>query len=351
MKILVTGGTGFIGSHLVDLLAKKNYDIRVLVRKGEVHPAYKDEASKDADILNHVKKLGVEIVYGNLSDKNSLENACKGVDVVYHLAAVAHEYDGLPAQVYFSVNTFGTKNLLDASLNNGIKRFVYTSSIEACGPSIDRKPLTEKTKLHPSILYGKSKLGGELLSLYYYKKFGLPITIIRPPMIYGDRNPLHARLFRTIKKGVFPIFGSGKTFFEFCYVKNQVHGIYLASKKKKAIGKTYFISENSYRIKDVVEAAGEAMDIDLKIIYLPKTVGYLVGLSFEVLSKVFRFPPFRIKETGRPYISRKTINWTTNDMYVCDISKAKKELGFKPIFSLKEGLEKTIEWYKEKGII
>lgn len=211
MKVLVTGGTGFIGSHLVDLLVEKNYNVRVLVRKGDVHPAYDDKVNQE--ILEHEKNLGVEIVYGNLLDKKSLEKACEGIDIIYHLAAIARQYEGLPTQVYYDINTFGTKNLLDACLKNKVKRFVYTSTKDACGPSLDGKPLTEKTILHPVIVYGKSKLGGEILSLYYYKKFGLPVTIIRPPLIYGERYPLLARYFRTVKKGIFPIFGSGKNGF------------------------------------------------------------------------------------------------------------------------------------------
>jgi len=349
MKVLVTGGAGFIGSHLVDFLVEKNYDVRVLVREGEVHPAYIKD--KDPEILEHLKKLTVEIVYGNLLNKKSIEEACNGVDTVYHLAAIAREYEGLPTRVYYEVNTFGTKNLLDVCLKNNIKRFVYISTKDACGPSLNGKPLTEKTKPRPVIVYGKSKLGGEVLSLYYYKKFGLPVTIIRPPLIYGERYPLLARFFRRVKKGIFPIFGSGKTLFEFCYVKNLVHGIYLAGKSRKAIGETYFISEGSYKIREVVEATGKVMGVDLKIICLPKSVGYSIGLIFEVLNKIFPFPPFRVKETSRPYFSRRTVEWTTEALHACDISKAKKELGYKPPFSLKEGLERTIEWHEEKNLI
>lgn len=348
MKILVTGGAGFIGSHLVDLLVEKKYDVRVLVRKGEIHPAYK--TSTEPEILQHVKNLGAEIVYGNLLDKRSLENAVKDADMVYHLAAIAHTYEGLPRKIYFDVNVLGTKNLLDACVNNGVKKFVYTSTIESCGPSLDGKPVTEKKSPKPVCVYGQSKLGGEVISLYYHQKYGLPVVVVRPPMIYGDRNPLLVRFFRTVKKGIFPIFGSGNSLFEFCYVKNQAYGMYLAG-EKGASGEIYFISEDSYRIKDVVKKTGEAMGIDLKIIYLPKPIGYSIGLSCEILSNIFPFPPFRVRGTGRPYISRRTIKWTTNDLYICDISKAKKELGYSPQIPLKEGLERTIKWYKEKNLL
>ena len=348
MKILVTGGIGFIGSHLVDLLIEKKHDIRILVRKGKVHKAY--NSSKGPEIIEYMKKLGVEIVYGNLLDKKSLEKAVKDCETVYHLAAIAHTYQGLPRKVYFDVNVQGTKNLLDACLKNKVKKFVYVSTIESCGPSLDGKPINETKKPNPVNVYGQSKLGGEVISLYYYKKYGLPVVVVRPPMIYGDRNPLLVRLFRTVKRGIFPIFGSGNSLFEFCYVKNQTYGIYLASERGK-IGEVYFISEGSHRIKDVVKATGEVMGVDLKIVYIPKTIGYTIGLSFEVLSKIFPFSPFRVRETGRPYITRRTIKWTTNDLYICDISKAKSQLGYKPLFSLQNGLERTIKWYKEKKLL
>ncbi len=349
MKMLVTGGAGFIGSHLVELLIKKGHKVRVLVRKGKVHPAYKDDVNPET--LQFVKGLDAEIVYGNLLNKKNLEKACRGVDIVFHLAAIAHEYEGLPEKIYFDVNVLGTKNLLDACLKNKIKRFVYVSTIEACGPSVDGKPVTEKTELRPVCLYGRSKLGGEILCLHYHKKFGLPVTVIRPPMIYGDGNPLHVRLFRNVKKGIFPIFSSGKSLFEFCYVKNQAYGIYLGGIKKRAIGNVYFISEGSYKIKDVVKTAGEVMGVDLRILFIPRTIGYLIGLSCEALGRIFPFSPFRVKGTGRPYISRRTIRWTTSDMYVCDASKARKELGYKPPFSLKGGLKRTAEWYEKKGLL
>jgi len=349
MKVLVTGGAGFIGSHLVDLLVDKGCKVRVLIRKGKIHPAYKND--KSPEILNHIKKMGVEIVEGNLLDKKSLEKATKGMDKVYHLAAIAHEYEGLPEKIYFDVNATGTKNLLDACLKNNVGRVVCTSSIEATGPSVDGKPVNEKTKPNPVCVYGKSKLECEKICKEYYKKYDLPVTIVRPPMIYGDRNALHERFFRNVKRGVFPIFGSGKTLFEFCYVKNQAYGMYLAGEKKRAIGETYFISEGSYKVKDVVKTAADVMGIDLKIVTIPKSIGYVIGLTGEILSTVLPFPPFKVKETGRPYVSRRTVWWTTNSIYICDNSKSRKELGYKPLYSLREGLERTIKWYKEKGII
>ncbi len=348
MKVLVTGGAGFIGSHLVDLLVEKNYDIKVLVREGEVHPKYNDD--NNPEILEYVKSLGVEIVYGNLLDKNSLLKACRDVDMVYHLAAIAHEYAGLPRNVYFDVNVKGTKNMLDACLENNIEKFIYVSTIEATGPSTDGKPVTEETKPKPVCVYGMSKLGGEVLALYYGKKYGMDVRVARPPMTYGDRSPHLSRFFRTVKKGIFPIFGSGETLFEFCYVGNQAYGIYLVAEKGKP-GEIYFISEESYKIREVVEKAGEVMGVDLKIITIPKPIGYTIGLSCEILAKIFPFPPFRVRETGRPYVSRRTVWWTTADRYICSIEKAKRELGYKPIYTLEEGLRRTIAWYMERGIV
>jgi UDP-glucose 4-epimerase len=349
MKVLVTGGAGFIGSHLVDFLVDKGYEVNVLIRKGDVHPSYKDDQPKE--ILKHIKNLKVNLFYGNLLDKNSLKDACKDVEKVYHLAAIAHEYEGLPEKIYFDVNVEGTKNLLDVCMKNDVKRFLFTSTIEATGPSVDGKPVDEETKPNPVCIYGKSKLEGENLCKDYKEKYNFPISIVRPPMIYGDRNPLHERLFKNVKRRVFPVFDGGETLFEFCYVKNQAYGMYLINEKKKAIGETYFISEGSYKIKEVVRKAAEVMGVDLKIISIPKSFGYLMGLAGEILSIILPFPPFKVRGTGRPYISRRTIWWTTNSIYICDNSKAKKELGYKPPFSLEKGLEKTIKWYEKNGII
>jgi len=337
MKVFVTGGTGFIGSHLVDRLVAEGNEVVCL-------------AIKTSDI-SHLKELGVEIVFGDLRNKKSLVNVARDVDVVFHLAALARAYEYLGEKDYIETNVEGTRNLLEAFKNHNIDRLINISSIEAVGGTAGR-PLTEESPCHPVGIYGQTKRGGELVTLEYYQKYQMPTTIIRLPMTYGPRNTLlWPRLFNIVRKGFYPIVGNGNTKFEFCFVGNEVEGMIRAAKTKNIDGEVFFISdEKSYRIKEVLNTIAKEMDVNLNIIQLPYSLAYTIAITFESLNKIFKFYPFSVPETGRPAFSRKTIRWTTKDTWICDISKAKKVLKYKPPFSLREGLRKTIEWYKEAGL-
>lgn len=347
---LVTGGTGFIGSHLVSLLLSKGYKIKVLRRAIPIHKKY--FSAEYPEVLEYQKSKGVEIYDGNVLDKKTLSECVKDVDVIYHLAAIAAPYYGLPKEIYYQINYIGTKNLLEVIKDKRIRKFVFFSSIEATGPSRDGKPLKEDAEPHPTDDYGNSKLTAEYLLKEYRKKYKIPIVIVRPPMIYGERSPLLARVFQFMKLGILPMFGGGgDNLFEFCYVRNLVEGVYLAAESKKDNCDTYFISEGSYKVKDVVNTIAKEMNVKLRLIPLPYSVGYILGCIGEGLNKLLPFYPFRGREIGSPLFSRKTVNWISHDMYICSIDKAKKELGYKPPYSLQQGIKNTINWYKEKGLI
>ena len=275
----------------------------------------------------------------------------EGIDTVYHLAALARLYAGLTLDDYNKVNVEGTRNLLEACKDKNIRRFIHTSSADAVGPSRDGRPCDENTPRKPVNIYGESKLGSELLCKEYAEKYGIPITIIRPPMIYGPRCLLHLkRLFKVVKSGFYPVIGDGKSLMEFCYVENVVECMVLAARTERSIGQTYCVSdERSYTITEVLNAIAEAEGVKLRIIHLPAFVGYIIGFSVEMLGKVFRFWPFVVKETGRPTFSRNTVKWSTHNTWICSTEKARKELGYKPKISLQDGVRKTVEWYTSIG--
>ncbi len=337
MKCFVTGGNGFIGAHLVDRLVAEGSDVTCLALKG-------------SDV-SRLKKLGVEIVFGDLRDADSLKKAARDVDAVFHLAALARAYEHLGESDYTETNVIGTRNLLEAFRERKIKKFVYVSSIEAVGGTAG-KPRTEESPCNPIGIYGKTKRGGEILVMEYSKKYNMPNCIIRIPMIYGPGNLLlWPRLFNIVRKGYYPIVGGGDTKFEFCFVENAVEGMVLAAKSKSSAGEVFFISdETSYKIKEVLKAIAEEMGVNLRIVRLPYALAYAAAISFEGLSRIFKFYPFAVPETGRPAFSRRTIRWTTKDTWICDTSKAKKILGYKAPYSLKEGLKRTIGWYRDIGI-
>jgi len=345
----VTGGAGFIGSHLSELLLNESWEVKILIRKGEMPKQYSD--SVYPEVIEMLKGKGAKIFYGDLRDLNSFKDDIGKIDIMFHVAGIAYPYFGLSDKVYFEVNTQATKNLANFCSELGVKRFVYFSSIEAAGPSLDGKPLVEGSSRHPTDAYGESKKASEDFLKELGKKSKMGISIVRPPMTYGERSPLLARLFQFVDKGFFPMFGKGNALFEFCYVKNLVYGVYLVGIGEKSIGETYFVSEGSYKIIEVIKNIAEVMKKKIKIIYIPKTPAYMLGIFMEFLNKIFPFYPFRGKQTGSPYFSRKTVDWVTNDMYLCSIDKLKSDLGYEPPYTQEEGIKRSVAWYTEKGYI
>ena len=335
MVYLVTGATGFIGSHLCEELAKRGKKTRCLVREKETGEMHKENEKM-------LRSIGAEIYYGDLNDRGSLKNIAKGVDVVFHLAAIARPMN-IPREKYFEVNVEGTKNLFEACKGEKIRKIVHVSSISAIGPSRDGKPVSEKTSARPVDTYGESKLESEKAAFDFIKKYKLPVVIVRPPMIYGPGDFELLKLFKAVNTGFFPVnMGGGKGHFEFCFVKNLVKGIILAS-EKGAVGEIYHLSaERAYTLAEVAGTIAKAEKKSLLKLPFPKAVFWLGGKAMEISGRIFGFhPPFK----------GGTMEWMTTDYWVSDISKAKKELGYRQEFSLQEGVEETVAWYKKKGII
>lgn len=190
----------------------------------------------------------VEAFDRDIRDRASLERAMAGVDTVYHLAAILRYDVYVPEGDYRAVHVEGTRNVLDAAQASGVKTVVFTATIEAVGMSGDGHPLTEETPQHPSNIYGQTKMEAERLVLHRGRASQLCTVVVRPPMIYGPRNEiLYKRLFGIVRRGFYPLIGDGRALTEFCYVKNQVHGIRLAAERGR-LGEVCFISdERSYK--------------------------------------------------------------------------------------------------------
>ncbi|MEO8168133.1 MAG: NAD-dependent epimerase/dehydratase family protein, partial [bacterium] len=237
MNVLVTGGTGFVGSHLVDLLLEKNYSVRCLIRK-----------TSDTHWLQN--KL-VEFVYGDLFDEPALRAAVGGVDYIYHSAGVTK---AKTKEEYFRGNATGTRNILNAAIeaNPTLKRFVHVSSQAAVGPSISKTPIDERHSPHPITTYGRSKLQAEEECLKVMDR--IPITITRPPAVFGQRDKDVFEFFNTMSKGLQPMVGFEEKYVSLIHVTDLVRGIVLAGESSSSAGETYFItSKDVYGWKEVGE--------------------------------------------------------------------------------------------------
>jgi len=323
--ILVTGGTGFIGSHLVEKLVFDGRKVRCLV--------------KSESDCRHLEKLGVEIFKGDLTNFNSLNGIEKDIRSVFHLAAIARPM-AIDNQLYFRVNTDGTRNLLEVFKNHRLEKFIHISSISVVGPSRNGEPVNEKTPLKPIDVYGQSKLMAEKVIFEFIDE--IPAIILRPSMVFGPRDFEMLKFFKTVKTGFFPICGSKKGHFEFCYVGNLVEACLLAEEKGQ-IGEIYHISnEKSYTLREILKIISEAEGVKLMPFCFPNFLMSFAGLIMESLGRILKF---------QPYFSRNTVKWMSTDFWVSDISKIKKELNYQYRYSLEQGVQKTVEWYKKYGYL
>lgn len=328
-KALVTGANGFVGSHLVERLLSRGYQVTCLVRK--------------TSNLRWLSGLNVEYVYANISEKDTLKNALKEIDFVFHVAGLIKKYSCLAKskEEYFKVNYKGTRNLLEVCLegNPQIKRFVYISSQAAMGPGKDEQPLDETSPCNPITNYGKSKLKGEKIVLEYSSK--LPVTIIRPPALYGPRDSDFLIIFGIVNKGLKTVLGKGESYVNLCYIEDLIDGIILAAESPKAIGQIYFIADDQvYPRREIPEIIAKVLNKKTITLRIPNallfTVAFVSENIFRLLGKPVLLNVQKVKEISQKY-------------WVCDVSKAKKELGFSPKYKLEEGAGKTARWYKEKG--
>jgi len=322
-KVLVTGSTGFTGGHLCRRLLQKGYQVRGLAR----------ETSDYIDL----QKAGVEIVIGDLRDKASLTRAVKGIDTVYHLAAL-YRQEGVPKKLFWEVNVEGTRNILEASLEAGVKRFVHCSTVGVQG-EIKNPPATEDYPYNPGDYYQESKMEGEKLALRFFSEHNLP-GVVRPVGIYGPGDKRFLKLFRYIYNGKFRMLGNGETLYHMTYIDDLVEGIILCGERDNAIGEIYTIGGEEYvTLNELVEMIAEILGVEKPRGHFPIWPVWLVSSLCETVCR-----PLRIE----PPLYRRRLDFFIKDR-AFDISKAKRELGYQPKVGLKTGLKITAEWYRQQG--
>ena len=319
MKALITGATGFIGSHLVEKLLKRGDEVSCLVRK--------------TSNLKWLEGLDIKLINGDCSDKTSLSNCVAGYDYVFHLAGLTKTRC---KEDFYSVNTKGTENIIKTVVENNpeIKRFVYLSTLSAFGPQLNSNLPRENSKPRPVSDYGKSKLQGEDVVSGYMDK--VPVSILRPAAVYGPRDKEFFLLFKFMKRGVMPYWGDGHT--SLIYVDDLVDAIILTAEKDNAIGKTYFISDGMvYSNNEVINTIASALNVKVYKIRVPKSLLSTIGFFGEGISKIIG------KST---MINRDKVKELMFTEWVCDITNAKNDLCFKPKVGIKEGIKWTADWYR-----
>ena len=323
MRALVTGATGFIGSHLVEALLQKRVQVRCLVRK--------------TSDLSWLKDLSIEVFHGDCNDKASLGEAVKGVDQVFHLAGVTK---AIEEKTYFEVNALGTENLIHACLENNpkLQKFVYLSSQAAAGPCQNGGKKKESDRCEPVSAYGHSKRMGEEFALAHCHE--IPLLILRPSAVYGPRDKDIYAFFKIVSKKIKPcLFGQGQRI-SLCYVHDIIQAIVLAAESQRSSGDIFFLSDGyDYRLEEIGDIFAQTMGITPVCIRFPEWMIFGMASFSEYLSKLSKKPPLLNKGKVEEMIQK---NW------VCDIAKAKTLLGFEPQIRLLEGAKLTLQWYRKE---
>jgi nucleoside-diphosphate-sugar epimerase len=323
LKALVTGGTGFIGSHLTEALIRKGVHVRCLLRK--------------TSDLKWLKGLPIESFSGHCNDEASLAEAVRGVDWVFHLAGATR---AIKEETYFEVNGLGTENLVQACLENNpcLRKFIYISSQAAAGPSRNDRYKKELDPCEPVSFYGRSKRRGEEAVLAQAHE--LPALILRPSAVYGPRDKDLWALFKCLSRRIKPGLTGRHQRLSLCYVQDIVQGILLAVEAPAKSGEIFFLSDgHDYRMEEIGDILAQTMGITALRVRVPRRMVVRFACFSGYLSKLLGRPALLNKDKAEEIIQPE---------WVCDITKAKTLLGFEPRIPLAEGARLTFEWYKKE---
>ena len=322
-RVLITGGGGFIGSHLV----KHQLELGNQVRAVDFHPGPLAQLAGNPNL---------EIVTGDLRDAGLLPGMLREVNTVYHLAS-AHLNTGLSAADYEAVNVHATRELIRQATEAGVQRFIHCSTNGVYGKQ-RQIPADENTPCQPENIYERTKLAGEQAALQATRETGLSLVVIRPSWVYGPGCPRTARLFRMVKKGRFVFFGDGQTLRHPIYIADAVRGFELSAAAPTACGEIYLLAgAEIVSLNALVERIASLLQVRLRAIHLPVALGLAGGF---VLQQVFgiagRQPPF----------SLRSLDFFMKDN-AYNTQKAQQQLDFEPQVSLQAGLEMTARWLEQ----
>lgn len=322
---LVTGGAGFVGSHLLERLLARSVKVRALVR----------DPSKLAPI-----KDKIEIVKGDILDPNIVESAMNGISGVYHIAAVFREAK-LSDETYFRVNVEGTRLLLDAAVRNGVKRFVYCSTNGVHG-DVKNPPANEDAPYAPCDVYQESKVEAEKVVFSYFRESKIRGVIIRPAMIYGPRDTRLLKIFRMINRQKFFYVGKGNALCHFIDVRDLATAFVSAMECTHLNNEAYLIAgEKIIPLNEFCDLVADLLKVKRPWLHIPLVPMQLLGDLCELICRPFGIEP--------PLYRRRVDFYIKNRSF--DISKARRDLNFKVARPFEDEVRSIIEWYQSNGYL
>ncbi|MEP7228052.1 MAG: NAD(P)-dependent oxidoreductase [Gemmatimonadales bacterium] len=320
MKALVTGATGFVGSHLAETLRRRGHEVTALAR-----------SSRKAEALT---SEGVRVVTGDLHDAGALDRAASGQDIIYHVAGVVAARDEAD---FLRANRDGTRNILKAAERSGNPRFVLVSSLAAGGPSRRGAPLTGSETPHPVTAYGRSKLAAEQM----VRGSTLRWSILRPPVVYGPRDREILKVFRLARLGMAPVFGDGSQELSAVHASDLARALVAAGESATTIGGTYTACHPEvFTSAELGHAVARAMGRSVTTIRIPSPVGRallsLTGASARLMRQVTILTTDKANEFFQPA-------WTG------DPGPLTRDTGWHATYDLERGLTDTYQWYRQAG--
>ena len=326
VSVLVTGASGFTGGHLARALAAGDHPVRGLVRPSSL------------DRTQSLASVGVEIAPGDLTDRESLDAACRGIDTVYHIAATFRTA-GQRDSIYREINVGGTENLLQAAHAAGVRRFVHCSTGGVHGHIAD-PPATEDAPLAPGDIYQVTKLEAETLVREAGARTGLEVVVARPMAIYGPGDTRFLKMFRGIVRRRFPFLGSGEIFYHLTYIDDLVEGFRLCAETPEAAGRTYLLAGPSYTtLNELVAVIAAEVGVPPPTLHLPVWPVWMAGAVCEAVCVPLGLEP--------PLYRRRVDFFTKSRAF--DTTRARTELGYDPRIDLRTGVHLTAVWYREQG--
>lgn len=327
-SVLITGGTGFIGSRLARRCAERGHTVRVLAQ---------ENTEAESENRDRLEDEGVEVVLGSVTDPRAAEEAVSGMDTVFHLAATQHEMD-VPDQKFRDVNVGGTRNMLEAASEADVQAFVHGSTIGVYGdPS---GTLDETSPTEPDNIYGETKLEGEAVALSYADR--LPVTAIRIPEVYGPGDRRLLKLFRAIDKGVFFLIGSGENLHHLIFVEDLVDGLMAAAGHPEATGEVLLLAgKEAVTTRQMAETIARVLDVSPPRFRLPLAPFAVLAILMEVTLR-----PLGLQ----PPLHRRRLDFFRKSFTLSD-EKARRTIGFEPSVGFEEGARRTADWYRDQGFL
>ncbi len=327
MKVLVTGGTGFIGRRLIHRLVEEGHNVRAFVRKTS---------------NTHGLPEGIEFVEGDLLDLPSLEEAVTGVQAVMHLAAY---FDFYPSDVelMYKVNVDGTKNLMNACVGTSVERFIYCSTTETIGP-VRYPPANEDTELRPQFEYGESKILAEKAVRQIAEDTGLQYIILRPTGVMGEGDLYTAyETIKAINDGAIPVLpGDGEKHIMYTHVDDVVEGFVKSLTSQSALDNTIILApDEAMKYSELIEFLGDCLGVDPPKRHVPTT---LAKIGIGMMS------PFKNRGKTTFLWHAKTVESMDQERWYSN-EKAKRLLGWNPKYTMQEGIKRAIKWYYDNGYL